>query len=48
MPTMTSEFLYSARYQTQVVALNAQAAAVPQGTIIAVKSTPAVLQQLAR
>lgn len=40
MPTMTSEFFYSARYQTQVVTLNAQTAAVPRGTIIAVKSTP--------
>lgn len=40
MPTMTSDFFYSARYQTQCIALNAQGAAVPQGTIIAVKSTP--------
>jgi hypothetical protein len=37
---MTSEFFYSARYQTQCIALNAQEAGVPQGTIIAVKSTP--------
>lgn len=40
MPTMTSEFFYSARYQTQVIALNAQGAVLPQGTIIAVKATP--------
>lgn len=40
MPTMTSEFFYSTRYQTQVIDLNAQAAAVPRGTIIAVESTP--------
>lgn len=39
MPTLTSDFFYSARYQTQCISLNAQGAAVPQGTIIAVKET---------
>lgn len=40
MPTMTSDFFYSARYQTQTVTLNPYDFAVPKGTIIAVKSTP--------
>ena len=40
MPTMTSDFFYSARYQTQVVTLNAYETPIPKGTIIAVRSTP--------
>lgn len=40
MPTMTSDFFYSARYQTQVVTLNGYDTTVPKGTIIAVRSTP--------
>ena len=39
MPTLTSEFFYAPGYKTQCISLNAQAADVPQGTIIAVKAT---------
>lgn len=37
---MTSDFMYSPHFKTQCVSLNAQAAAVPRGTIVCVKSTP--------
>ena len=36
---MTSDFIYSPHFKTQCVSLNAQAAAVPRGTIVCVKST---------
>lgn len=39
MPTLTSEFFYAPGYKTQCISLKAQAAEVPQGTIIAVKAT---------
>ena len=39
MPTLTSEFFYAPGYKTQCISLNAQAAEVPQGTIIAVNSS---------
>lgn len=39
MPTLTSEFFYAPGYKTQCISLNAQAADVPQGTVIAVKAT---------
>lgn len=39
MPTLTSEFFYAPGYKTQCISLNAQAAEVPQGMIIAVKSS---------
>lgn len=42
MPTMTSDFFYSARYCTQCISLNAQLAKVPRGTIIAVKGSAPV------
>lgn len=42
MPTMTSDFFYSERYQTQCVSLNAQLAKVPRGTIIAIKGSAPV------
>lgn len=42
MPTMTSDFFYSARYCTQCISLNAQAAKVPRGTIIAIKGSAPV------
>ena len=35
--TMTSGFIYDPHYRTQCISLNAQAAAVPRGTIICVK-----------
>lgn len=38
MPTLTSEFFYAPGYKTQCISLKAQAAEVPQGTIIAAKS----------
>ena len=34
---LTSEFIYDPHYRTQCVSLNAQASAVPRGTIICVK-----------
>lgn len=39
--TLTSDFFYSPHYKTQCVTLNAQAAAVPRGTIVCVKSSMA-------
>lgn len=39
MSTLTSEFFYAPDYKTQCIELNAQAADVPQGTVIAVKAT---------
>lgn len=42
MPTMTSDFFYSARYCTQCVSLNAQLAKVPRGSIIAIKGSAPV------
>lgn len=37
--TMTSGFIYDPHYRTQCVSINAQAAAVPRGTIVCVKAT---------
>lgn len=37
--TMTSGFIYDPHYRTQCISLNAQAAAVPRGTIVCVKET---------
>lgn len=42
MPTMTSDFFYSARYCTQCVSLNAQLAKVPRGSVIAIKGSAPV------
>lgn len=39
---MTSEFFYSPEYRTQCVQLNAQASAVPQGTIICIEASSAL------
>lgn len=36
---LTSDFIYDPHYRTQCVSLNAQAAAVPRGSIICVKGT---------
>lgn len=36
---LTSNFIYSPHFRTQCVSINAQAAAVPRGTIIAVKGS---------
>lgn len=36
---LTSDFIYAPHFRTQCVSLNAQAAVVPRGTIVAVKST---------
>lgn len=36
---LTSDFIYDPHYRTQCVSLNAQAVAVPRGTIICIKGT---------